>query len=246
LADIAARQEAQDVARQEAQDVSRQEADRQEADRREADRVRANLRIEVRGTMAAGPTSLEEIDVGRHTARQISALVGRELGLPEPEKLTPAQVVVHGKEQTLRQSPDDVLSPPAKPGAGLVKLQLQEIAEALIAKRSATAAKKAAARREFEAARQGATHQEAAHQEAAHQEDARQEATRQEAAPKCTDGWRIFSCSKDGSGSGSGRGGGMKRRKINYHKKKSKRKISQKKTKTRKKKGKQTRRKKRR
>ena len=96
--------------------------------------------------MAAGPTSLEEIDVGRHTARQISALVGRELGLPEPEKLTPAQVVVHGKEQALRQSPDDVLSPPAKPGAGLVKLQLQQIAEALIAKRSATAAKMAAAK----------------------------------------------------------------------------------------------------
>ena len=95
-------------------------------------------------TMAADPTSLEEIDVERHTARQISALVGRELGLPEPEKLTPAQVVVQGKEQTLRQSPDDVLSPPAKPGAGLVKLQLQEIAEALLAKRSATNAKKAA------------------------------------------------------------------------------------------------------
>ena len=52
--------------------------------------------------MAAGPAALEEIDVEKHTARQISTLVGRELGLSEPESLTPAQVVVQGKERVLR------------------------------------------------------------------------------------------------------------------------------------------------
>lgn len=96
--------------------------------------------------MAADPRVLEEIDVERHTARQISTLIARELGLPEPESLTPSEVVVQGKERALRQSPDDVLSPPAKPGTGMVKLQLQEIAAALIAGRSAANAKNSVAK----------------------------------------------------------------------------------------------------
>ena len=79
----------------------------------------------------------------RHTAREISTVVARHLSLPLD--LSPAEVVVQGKELLLRQAPEDVLSPPARPGTGGVKLQLQEIADALIAKQQQQAAATAAA-----------------------------------------------------------------------------------------------------
>ena len=80
------------------------------------------------------PLTLEEVvqhPIEGLTARQMSTVVAAALGIST--KLSPAEVVVAGKEAAMRKTHEDVLSPPAKAGSGGVKEQLRAIAEALLA-----------------------------------------------------------------------------------------------------------------
>ena len=75
--------------------------------------------------------ALAELDVGKHSAKQMSVVIAKHMQLDDAMALAPAEVVKIAKER-LRNG-DEPTSPVAKPGKGEVKRQLIEIRDALMA-----------------------------------------------------------------------------------------------------------------
>ena len=72
----------------------------------------------------AEPQKLEDLDVGKHSAKQMSVLIAQHMQMGDAMALPPAEVVKRAKDRL--KNGDEPASPVAKPGKGEVKRQLIE------------------------------------------------------------------------------------------------------------------------
>jgi hypothetical protein len=80
---------------------------------------------------AKAPDKLADLQAEKHSAKQMSVLIAKHMGLDNAMSLPPAEVVTMAKER-LRNG-EEPTSPAAKPGGGEVKRQLIDIRDALMA-----------------------------------------------------------------------------------------------------------------